>query len=312
MNILDKLHKLLDPVIVAKNIDHLHYLARVNYWKAIKPEMPDPIFIIGCSRAGTTVTFETIRTSSRLISFHYEIPEFWEKLAGPWDQEWESECAGIEQALPEHRNEAFAHFYARLGRGWVLDKTCINILRIPYLHALFPDAYFIYLHRDGRDNINSLMEGWRQRGRFELAQTLGQLPEKVAINSGEFQDWCFFLPPQWRDYNMATLSQVCAHQWITANSLALAAKKTIPQERWIQLRYEDIFTQPIEMFEQVFERLRLPFEEKTREYCRTLNQRPTSIVSGPPQQEKWRQQNPNEIAQIAEKIQHLQAELGYV
>jgi hypothetical protein len=311
MSIIQKLQKLSDPVVVKKNVDHLLYKAKVSYWLARKPAMPDPAFVVGCSRAGTTVTFETIRKSSKLLSFPYEIPQFWHSLVGPWDKAWDSEATDVNDAKPEHRNRSFAHFYARLGQGWILDKSCINTIRIPYLHSLFPNAYFIYIQRDGRDNISSMMEGWRQRGRFDLAQYLGKLPETVAIENGEFQDWCFFLPPGWRDYNRASLREVCAHQWITANRMALDAKKRIPADRWIHLRYEDLFSRPEAMFGEVFERLGLPFEDAALEHCRNLDQRPTSIVSGPPKQEKWRQQNPREIERILDQIEPLQAELGY-
>lgn len=312
MPMLDKIKKLSDPVVVQKNLDHLAYKAKAAYWHIAKPEMPDPVFVVGCSRAGTTVTFETIRACSKLISFPYEIPEFWHSLVGPWDKGWDSEAADENDAMPDHRNRSFAHFYARLGQGWTLDKSCINTLRIPYLHKLFPNAYFIYIQRDGRDNISSMMEGWRQRGRFDLAQYLGKLPESVAIENGEFRDWCFFLPPRWRDYNNAALREACARQWIVANRMALDAKARIPADRWIHLRYEDIFGRPEAMFGEVFERLGLPFEEAVRERCRNLDKRPTSIVSGPPKREKWREQNPEEIERILDLIAPLQAELGYV
>jgi hypothetical protein len=217
----------------------------------------------------------------------------------------------VEHARPEHRDAALRFFYQRLGLGRVLDKTCINVMRLPYLYKLFPKAHFIYIHRDGRDNISSMMDGWRHDGHFRLSQFLGPSPDPVAINNGEFREWSFFLPPGWREYNGAALEDVCAYQWITANRMALDAKKLIPPAQWSQVRYEDIFDRPVGMFEEVFERLELPFEEPVRKGCATLNKRPTSIVRGAPKRQKWKEHNPDAIKHILPKIRPLMEELGY-
>lgn len=303
--------KIFNPEILAKNLQLLNFQAQEHFYYLTKPHLPDPIFIVGCSRSGTTITFETIRQSPKLLSFPYEIPQFWHSLFGPWDNHWESEVATANDATHLHRNKAFAYFYARLGSGQVLDKSCINILRIPYLYELFPKAKFIYIHRDGRDNINSLMEGWRHNNHFGLSKLLGKIPVDIQINNNEFNDWHFFLPPDWQKYNNASLEDVCAHQWISANQLALAAKESIPRKQWIQIKYENIFESPVDMFGEVFERLNLPFTEALKRHCANLNQHPTSIVNGLPQKEKWKNRNKDAIERILPRIEPVMKTLGY-
>jgi len=311
MNPFSKLKKLGDPEIRAKNVRALGYAMRGLQWTLLRPPMPDPVFIVGCSRSGTSVTYETIRMSRELLSFGYELPTFWNGLWGPHHNQWHSEAAEAEHAHPRHRDAAFRFFYQRLGCGRVLDKTCINVLRIPYLVRLFPKAYFIYIHRDGRDNVNSLMEGWKQTPRFALRQFLGPLPAKVQIDGGRFDDWCFFLPPDWRLYNEAPLERVCAHQWVSANRAALEAKRSIAAERWIQIRYEDFFRDPVDVFRQVFRRLELPFEEAVQRRCERFLNHPTSLVSGPPRLEKWKTQNPQAIERVLDVLKPTMEALGY-
>jgi hypothetical protein len=305
------LYKLLDPEIRAKNLRAAHWAVRGRYWNLARPEAPDPIFIVGCSRSGTTVTYETISTARGLLSFGWEIPEFWENLWGPQSCNWASHAAGAEDARPEHRDAALRYFYARLGRGQVLDKTCINVLRVPYLHRLFPQARFIHLYRDGRDNVSSLMEGWRHDGHFGLRKLLGSFPCDVSINNGEFTEWSFFLPPGWRAYNSSPLEDVCAFQWLSANRAALDASKLIPSGQWLALRYEDIFDRPVEMFRKVFAWLDLPFDEAVRKRCAGLADAPTSIVKGAPKKQKWKEHNPEAIDRILPMIRPLMLELGY-
>jgi hypothetical protein len=309
---ISKLYKLLDPEIRAKNLRELRYQLRGLWWDVTRPAVPDPVFVVGCSRSGTTITYETIAAAPQFLEFGWEIPQFWDGLYGPLNNGWESEAAGAENARPEQRDAAFRYFYQRLGAGWVLDKTCINVMRIPYLYRLFPDAKFVFIQRDGRDNVSSMMDGWRMGrtdGRFELSQFFGPFPEPVAINGGEFKEWAFFLAPGWREYNHASLEEVCAFQWVSANRMALDAKKVVPPAQWIHLRYEDIFDRSVEMFREAFDQLGIPFTADLEARCANLQ--PTSIVKGKPKRQKWREHNPEAIERILPMIRPLMLEMGY-
>ena len=57
----------------------------------------------------------------------------------------------------------------------MLEKTPKNSLRIPFLAAVFPEARFIYLHRDPREVLASMMEAWTIR-------TLPYLPEPARLD----------------------------------------------------------------------------------------------------------------------------------
>jgi hypothetical protein len=311
---LAKLHKLADAQIRAKNLLALKRAAKGMLWDLARPSVPDPVFVIGCSRSGTTVTYETLAACGRFVHLGYEIPQFWNSLHGPLGNGWESEAASAEHARPEHRDAALRFFYQRLGAGAVLDKTCINTMRLGFLHRLFPRARFVFIHRDGRDNVSSMMDGWRHGrsdGGFGLAKFFGPFPEPVAIHDGEFREWHFFLPPGWRAYNRARLEEVCAFQWVSANRLALEARAAIPDKQWIELRYEDIFERPVDMFREVFERLGLPFDGAMRERCASLVDRPTSLVKGGPRKEKWKAHNQEAIERILPAIRPMMQRLGY-
>ena len=306
-----KILKLFDPDIRKKNLEAARIALLKRWCRLAKVSIPSPIFIVGCSRSGTTVTFETVCASEEVTSFGYELPQFWNSLVGPTNNNWHSEAAYEKDAIPAHRSAAIAHFYAHLGNKQSVDKTCINVMRIPYLIRLFPDARFLYIYRDGPDNVSSLIDGWRD-GRFELTQFLGDFPERVNIGGGEFQVWHFFLPPGWRDYNNASLEEVCAYQWCVANQMVLDSKRFVPETQWVDIRYEDIFTDPVGMYRQAFEHLGLDFTAQIQQRCESLSARPTSIVRGSPQREKWRTRNPEAIERIMDTIEPMRRRLGYV
>ena len=304
-------YKLLDADIRAENVRALRYWLKEQYYQVRRPRMSDPVFVTGCCRSGTTVVCETLAASPQLRYLGYATPEFWSELHGPAHNNWDSQAATATDADPRHRLRALAYFYARLGRGRILDKTCIHILRIPYLLALFPQSRFVCVFRDGRDNIGSLMDAWRARGPFGLRSYLGEFPERVAIDDGRFDEWMLFLPPGWRGYNRSPLSEVCAFQWITANTAALEARALVPEGQWIEVRYEDLFERPVDVFEDVFTRLGLRFDDAMRERANTIAQRPTSLVRGTPMRQKWRQHNREAIEGILDSIRPMMQRLHY-
>ena len=71
----------------------------------------------------------------------------------------------------------------------MLEKTPKNALRVPFLDACFPDAIFIYLYRDPRETLGSMMEAWLS-GAF---QTYPELP------GWEGPPWSLLLVPGWRE-----------------------------------------------------------------------------------------------------------------
>lgn len=308
---LRNLHKLLDREIRAKNLRAMRERVRGAWWDFRGQRMPAPVFLVGCSRSGTTVSYETLAASDELISIGYELPQFWDGLWGPAHNGWESEAATADAARSAHRDAFFRFFYARVGKGRILDKTCINILRIPYLLELFPDAHFVYLYRDGRANVSSLIDGWESTGHFGLTQFLGESPVPVAIDGGRFREWSFFLPPGWRDYNNATLERVCAFQWVKANEMALDARSLVPSAQWTEIRYEDLLDQPVATFERVFGRLGLVFDQRLRELCGKLTDRPTSLVSGVPDRDKWKKRNGQRVERVMPQLTPMLQRLGY-
>jgi len=133
--------------------------ARTVYWRVRRPSVPPPVILVGCSRAGTTVVHDTIAHSRALKAFRYEPRYFWQGLFDPAQRGWISDGATAEDATPEVRRKVHEFYFKKLGGGRFLEKTCINGFKIPLLDALWPDAYFVHLHRDGRDNISSLING---------------------------------------------------------------------------------------------------------------------------------------------------------
>lgn len=187
----------------------------------------------------------------------------------------------------------------------LLEKTPENCLRLPFLLALFPDARIIYLTRDGRSNVNSLIQGWRQPHLFPGYQ----VPEPLNIPGYSRERWAFTLIPGWRDLASSPLEEICAWQWIICNEAVLRHRsKSQGHVPYLTLRYEDLVTEPAEALSDLADFVGIDFERHLGRFAQGLPQ--INVVSTPGR-EKWRQENSEAIQNILPLIEPLQRRLGY-
>jgi hypothetical protein len=120
----------------------------------------------------------------------------------------------------------------------LLEKTPRNALNIPFLLEVFPGARFIFLHRDARENVASIIEAWEvglKTGRFV---TFRNLPE------WDRPAWCFLLPPGWRSMVGKSLPEIAAFQWSASNNIILDHLTHLPTTRWLSVDYAQLVAAP--------------------------------------------------------------------
>jgi hypothetical protein len=217
--------------------------------------------------------------------------------------------SGVSSALPGAGLETFRRL-ARLrnklapphNRVRLLEKTPENCLRLPFLAALFPDARVIYLTRDGRPNVYSLLEGWRHPHLFPGYQT----PTAITSPGQSRGRWAFTLIPGWRDLVDRPLEEIAAHQWVVCNAAVLdyaARPGSLPV---MTLRYEDLVGMPQDALARLAAFLELE-PEIIPAYGQSLPE--VNVVSAP-DQDKWRREE-KVISRIWPIIAPVMARLGY-
>ncbi|HHJ17767.1 MAG TPA: sulfotransferase, partial [Gammaproteobacteria bacterium] len=135
-----------------------------------------------------------------------------------------------------------------------LEKTPKNALRIPFLDAVFPGARYIYLYRDPRENISSIMEGWRSK-RFVTYPGL-------SVFAGP---WSFLLPEDWASVRTSPLEEVAAFQWRAANECILDDLAALEPERSIALSYAELLAGPGAAIERLCEFAGIPVDAALRD-----------------------------------------------
>ena len=279
----------------AHNENQQRSIPRADY----RQRFDKPIFIVSTPRSGSTLLFETLEKAPALYSTGHESHWVIESVPGlsPAEKGWESNQLNGIDATPQRAELLAQSFYESLrdrdgrpadGRVRMLEKTPKNALRVPFLNAIWPDGQFVYLYRDVRQTIYSMMEAW-QSGGF---RTYPQLP------GWEGPPWSLLLVPGWRKLRGLQLPQIVAHQWAITTEQLLNDLEQLPSGRIHAVDYSALVAAPQAEIEQLAGMLDLDWD---RQLSSTL---PLSKMTvSKPQPDKWRRIEPmiNAIWPIVDK-----------
>lgn len=251
----------------------------------------NPIFILSAPRSGSTLLFETLMRHKQIWSFgdegHAWIERFPHLRPVP---------GGVEsnRLTREHLNPALAHqlridmlrgLKSRQGQRVspnsgvirVLEKTPKNCLRVPFINTLYPDARFIYLYRDPKESVSSIMEGWRHQ-RFV---TYGD----VRTAHGR---WCFLRPPRWKSMINRPIHEIAAFQWKSCQDIILNDLKALDANRWTSCSFDEFLSDPLTTVRRLVNFGGLDVDTELEAYCSSPlpNSRYTQTA---PKKGKWKQ-----------------------
>jgi len=243
-----------------------------------------PIFIVSTPRSGSTLLFETLEHAPRLFTIGQESHWIIEDTADfdPAKRGWGSNRLTAEDAKADAVQALAEAFYRDLrdregrppeGRVRMLEKTPKNALRVPFFAAAFPDSTFVYLYRDPRQSLASMMEAWAS-GAF---RTYPQLPGWTGY------PWSLLLIPGWHDLIGQPLPVVAAHQWATTTNILLDDLITLPTERLRVVEHDAFLRTPNSIAAALARSLSLDWD---RELGSELPLSKTTVSH--PRPEKWR------------------------
>lgn len=262
----------------------------------LDPRVRRPIFIVGAPRSGTTFLGGCI---GRLptVSYHFE-PRLTKAAARcVYDGSWS----------PGRAARVFRTNYGVLllagGDGGLrfAEKNPENCFIVPFLFRAFPDAVFVHIVRDGRDAAVSHAEkpwlaassaGSGQRGRGGMAW--GPEPR-------------FWVEPDRHD-EFRTVSDIerSAWCWRRFTEAAYAGLATLPPDRLLRIRYEELVAEPTPFAETLGEFLGVPAGTEREPLRSALGQASRSSVG------RWRVAlSAPDADTVDRQCGTLLAELGY-
>lgn len=225
-------------------------------------EINAPIFIVGAPRSGTSILFRKLGRNPELawisnITKKYESSKFisraimlfrsdhrpteakkvWKKYSRRDDG-----FRGREDVTPKVRRyiEKVVRINLEIfGKPRFLAKDPGNALRMDFIDEIFPDAIFIHIVRDARAVVESVVKVRRNHnGVFWGSQS-----------------------PGWRDLIELPLVEASALQWKRLVEVVLDSAKKLPEDRYMQLRYEDFAADPAQTLRAIGEKCSLKWDE---------------------------------------------------
>lgn len=243
-----------------------------------------PTFIVSTPRSGSTLLFETLEQAPGLFTTHDESHGRIEQVPGlfPGARGWDSNRLTADDATAE-RIELLARAFlpdvvdrdgARpTGPSRLLEKTPKNALRVPFFAAAWPDSAFVYLYRDVRETMASMIEAWLS----PKFKTYPRLP------GWQGPMWSLLLVPGWRELDGLSVPEIVARQWAITTDILLDDLAALDPQRVKAVEYSEFLSTPQSVIERLTSSLGL-------EWDRPLGaELPLSKTTfSRPAKEKWR------------------------
>jgi hypothetical protein len=234
---------------------------------------PDPIFIIGSPRSGTTILARSLAQHSQLwTSTESDIlfslygtgqaaRAYQHTMARPWKSWLQAQQVGREEFLEYLGYGVNALFTGKSqGKRWI-DHTNVYTLMADLLAEMFPGACFLHVLRDGRRVVHSMINFSQAPNVVNVELT----PEYTGPWMWDFREAC----KMWRRYVDASYKFCEAHP-----------------TRSLTIVNETLAANPRVGMGEILEFLGLPFEEAPGEFFRTnrINSsfQPDSASAGSP------------------------------
>lgn len=241
-----------------------------------------PIIIIGAPRSGTNMLRDVLCEFQGVGTWPCdEINYIWRhgNIHSETD-EFTTEMARSE--VKKFIRKEFDQFAKKEGLEFLIEKTCANSLRVPFVDQIIPEAKYIFIVRDGVDAVGSATLRWKAK--LDIPYILKKV-RYVPWTDLPFYGFRYigsriykffskekrlsFWGPQFNGLNEAlekySLEEVCALQWQRCVDLSERAFENMPDDRVVRVKYEDFVTNPVTELSRILEELNIPFDSETVE-----------------------------------------------
>ncbi len=161
----------------------------------------------------------------------------------------------------------------------VVEKTCANSLRVPFVNEVFPEAKYVFIYRDGIDVTGSAAKRWKaELDLFYILNKVRYVPltdvpyygiryiinriYRIFSNEKRLAYWGPAFEGQEDALKKYSLAEVCALQWKRCVDLTELALSGMPDDKVIRVSYESFVSSPETELKRIMGELQLDFDEE--------------------------------------------------
>ena len=277
-----------------------------------------PILLIGNYRSGTGVTQNLIGLHPDIVTW-YEPRTLW-LYADPGRQHDEFGENDATKKVTNYIRGRFLDYQLRHGDRQIMEKTPANILKVPYVNAIFPEATYLHISRNPFSYINSMELKWQRtktlKGiRRSLASTpITQLPYYAGHLATDLlrkkvlkKKYVSIYGPRYKgieqDLKKHDKLKVIARQWAMCNKKAREDLAALEKSRVFSFRYEDLMEDPKTYFRRIFDHCGLGYNDDML--------RNAEKMVDPGRQEKWVRLDRQQLNAVIPEVQEEMEFYGY-
>lgn len=220
-----------------------------------------PIFIIGAGRSGTNILRDSLTSFQNLATWPCDEINLIFRHGNRSIPHDEFEQEQVNEVAKRYVIHAFQKFQRNIPEKQIVEKTCANSLRIPFLNSIFPKAKFIFIVRDGYDVAASAIKRWRAP--IEPAYLLKKLRfvpksdipyytlqfvknrlKQWQSNVNQQEKWGPVYKGMQEDLLQSPLFEVAAKQWARCVVKASSDLIKLESDRVWQVTYENFVQNP--------------------------------------------------------------------
>lgn len=220
------------------------------------------LIIIGAPRSGTNMLRDALCSLAGFATWQCdEINAIWKHGFTRYKYD-DLSPAWVQPTARAFVRKAFDDVAHRSRAEFVVEKTCANSLRAKYVSELLPEAWFIFLYRDGGDAVASAHQRWTSS--FEVGYVakkvrfvpIGDLPAYAGTflrtryrqffdTEGRVNAWGPMTKHVRRYADEGNVLSAAAIQWSNCVDAALNDFADIPRDRVLRCRYESFVRNPV-------------------------------------------------------------------